>query len=165
MARYLGDDNVALSPAISSRRPHPIRGASSAARRPRITTGCRVATGRGGVIARRGSIAAPYLRPGQVEEHLIYPVTTGAGDHPGGYDAAMADFYQRAADRIAAHLHAGRDVALLAEGDPLFYSSYMHLHVRLTERFNAVIVPGVTSISAASAAGSTRWPGVLARST
>ncbi len=43
-------------------------------------------------------------------------------------------------------------MALLAEGDPLFYSSYMHTHTRLTERFNAVIVPGVTSVSAPSAA-------------
>ena len=59
------------------------------------------------------------------------------------------------AERIAAHLDAGRDVALLAEGDPLFYSSYMHMHTRLTERFDAVIVPGVTSVSAASAALST----------
>ena len=40
---------------------------------------------------------------------------------------------------------------LLAEGDPLFYSSYTHMHTRLTARFNAVIVPGVTSVSAASA--------------
>ena len=109
--------------------------------------------GHGRSIAR--SIAAPYLRPGQLEEHLIYPVTTGASDHPGGYDGAMADFYERAAERIAAHLGAGRDVALLAEGDPLFYSSYMHLHARLTERFDAVIVPGVTSVSAASAATAT----------
>ncbi len=53
------------------------------------------------------------------------------------------------------HLDAGRNVALLAEGDPLFYSSYMHMHTRLTERFDAVIVPGVTSVSAASAATGT----------
>src|SRR5690606_2612960 len=59
------------------------------------------------------------------------------------------------AERIAAHLTAGRDVALLAEGDPLFYSSYMHMHTRLTERFQAVIIPGVTSVSAASAAVAT----------
>ena len=101
-------------------------------------------------IARR--IAAPYLRPGQIEEHLVYPVTTGTTEHPGGYAGAMEDFYREAAERIAAHLDAGRDVALLAEGDPLFYSSYMHMHTRLTARFNAVIVPGVTSVSAASAA-------------
>ena len=100
-------------------------------------------------------IAEPYLRPGQVEEHLVYPVTTEATDHPGGYSGALEDFYAEAAERIAAHLDAGRDVALLAEGDPLFYSSYMHLHSRLTERFDAVIVPGVTSVSAASAATAT----------
>jgi precorrin-2 C20-methyltransferase/precorrin-3B C17-methyltransferase len=97
-------------------------------------------------------IAAPYLRGGQIEEHLVYPVTTECTDHPGGYAGAMEDFYADATARIAAHLDAGRDVALLAEGDPLFYSSYMHLHTRLTRRFDAVIVPGVTSVSAASAA-------------
>jgi precorrin-2 C20-methyltransferase/precorrin-3B C17-methyltransferase len=97
-------------------------------------------------------IAAPYLRAGQIEEHLVYPVTTEATDHPGGYHGAMEDFYRECAERIAAHLAAGRNVALLAEGDPLFYSSYMHMHTRLTQRFDAVIVPGVTSVSAASAA-------------
>jgi precorrin-2 C20-methyltransferase / precorrin-3B C17-methyltransferase len=101
------------------------------------------------------TIAEPYLRPGQVEEHFVYPVTTETTDHPGGYAGAMEDFYREAADRIAVHLEAGRNVALLAEGDPLFYSSYMHMHTRLTSRFNAVIVPGVTSVSAASAATGT----------
>jgi precorrin-2 C20-methyltransferase/precorrin-3B C17-methyltransferase len=100
-------------------------------------------------------IADPYLRPGQIEEHLVYPVTTETTDHPGGYAGAMEDFYRESADRIAAHLDAGRNVALLAEGDPLFYSSYMHMHTRLTQRFDAVIVPGVTSVSAASAATGT----------
>ncbi|OBI40393.1 ATP-binding protein [Mycobacterium kyorinense] len=97
-------------------------------------------------------IAEPYLRPGQIEEHLVYPVTTEVTDHPGGYAGALEDFYTAATERIAAHLDAGRDVALLAEGDPLFYSSYMHLHTRLTQQFSAVIVPGVTSVSAAAAA-------------
>ncbi|RUP26402.1 MAG: precorrin-2 C(20)-methyltransferase, partial [Mycolicibacterium sp.] len=104
-------------------------------------------------IARR--IAEPYLRAGQIEEHLVYPVTTETTSHPGGYDGAIEDFYTEAAERIASHLAAGRNVALLAEGDPLFYSSYMNMHTRLTERFHAVIVPGVTSVSAASAAIST----------
>jgi len=101
------------------------------------------------------SIAAPYLRDGQIEEHLVYPVTTETTEHPGGYAGAMEDFYVEASERIAVHLQAGRNVALLAEGDPLFYSSYMHMHTRLTERFDAVIVPGVTSVAAASAAIST----------
>jgi precorrin-2 C20-methyltransferase/precorrin-3B C17-methyltransferase len=98
------------------------------------------------------SIAASYLRGDQVEEQLVYPVTTEATDHPGGYEGAMEEFYASAAARLMAHLSAGRDVVLLAEGDPLFYSSYMHMHRRISERFATVIVPGVTSVSAGSAA-------------
>jgi precorrin-2 C20-methyltransferase / precorrin-3B C17-methyltransferase len=98
------------------------------------------------------SIAEPYLRDGQVEERLVYPVTTETTDHPGGYEGAMEEFYAAAAGRLMAHLAAGRDVVLLAEGDPLFYSSYMHMHKRISGRFRTEIVPGVTSVSAASAA-------------
>ncbi|WP_280435451.1 precorrin-2 C(20)-methyltransferase [Nocardia carnea] len=97
-------------------------------------------------------IAEPYMRPGQLEEHLIYPVTTETTDHPGGYQGAIDEFYAAAAERLAAHLAAGRSVALLAAGDPLFYSSYMHMHRRLADRFEAEIVPGITSVSAATAA-------------
>lgn len=98
------------------------------------------------------AIAAPYMRAGQLEEHLVYPVTTETTDHPGGYQGAIDEFYEQAAQRLAAHLAAGRSVALLAAGDPLFYSSYMHMHRRLADRFEAEIIPGVTSVSAASAA-------------
>lgn len=98
------------------------------------------------------SIAAPYMRPGQLEEHLVYPVTTETTDHPGGYQGAIDEFYERAAELLAGHLAAGRTVALLAAGDPLFYSSYMHMHRRLADRFPAEIIPGITSVSAASAA-------------
>jgi precorrin-2 C20-methyltransferase/precorrin-3B C17-methyltransferase len=98
------------------------------------------------------SIAEPYLRGGQIEEQLVYPVTTESVDHPGGYEGAMSDFYEAAAARLAAHLSAGRDVVLLAEGDPLFFSSYMHMHKRIADRFETQIVPGVTSVSAAAAA-------------
>jgi precorrin-2 C20-methyltransferase/precorrin-3B C17-methyltransferase len=97
-------------------------------------------------------IAEPYLREDQIEERLVYPVTTETTDHPGGYAGAIADFYVAAAARLAVHLDAGRDVVLLAEGDPLFFSSYMHMHKRLAERFETHIIPGVTSVSAASAA-------------
>jgi len=106
-------------------------------------------------IARR--IAAPYLREGQIEEALIYPVTTGSTDHPGGYRGALEDFYAECVARLAAHLDAGRDVVVLCEGDPLFYGSYMHLHKRLSHVYSAEVVPGVTSVSAASAALAVPW--------
>lgn len=97
------------------------------------------------------AVAAPYLRAGQIEEHLVYPVTTETIDHPGGYQGAMDEFYAEAAERLAAHLSAGRSVALLAAGDPLFYGSYMHMHKRLADRFEAEVIPGVTAVSAATA--------------
>ncbi|MEI4272542.1 precorrin-2 C(20)-methyltransferase [Klenkia sp. LSe6-5] len=97
------------------------------------------------------SLAEPYLRPGQVEELLVYPVTTETTDHPGGYQGAIDEFYSSAAERLAAHLDAGRDVVVLAEGDPFFYGSYMHMHKRLAHRYPTEVVPGVTSVSGAAA--------------
>jgi precorrin-2 C20-methyltransferase/precorrin-3B C17-methyltransferase len=97
------------------------------------------------------AIAAGYLREGQIEEALIYPVTTETTDHPGGYQGAIDEFYTASAARLAAHLDAGRDVVVLAEGDPFFYGSYMHMHKRLSGRYETAVVPGVTSVSAASA--------------
>ncbi|MCC3650489.1 precorrin-2 C(20)-methyltransferase [Streptomyces sp. S07_1.15] len=97
------------------------------------------------------SIAGRHLRPDHIEERLVYPVTTETTDHPGGYRGALEEFYEEAAARLAAHLDAGRSVALLAEGDPLFYGSYMHMHKRLAHRYPTEVVPGVTSVSAAAA--------------
>lgn len=97
------------------------------------------------------SVAEPYLRDDQLEERLVYPVTTETTDHPGGYEGAIAEFYELSAKRLAEHLDAGRDVVLLCEGDPFFYGSYMYMHERLCDRYEAEAVPGVTSVSAASA--------------
>jgi len=97
-------------------------------------------------------VAAPYLREGQIEEPLIYPITTETTDHPGGYRGALEEFYEECAARLAAHLDAGRDVVVLAEGDPFFYGSYMHMHKRLAGRYPTEVVPGVTSVSGAAAA-------------
>ncbi|WP_432585431.1 precorrin-2 C(20)-methyltransferase [Streptomyces sp. HD1123-B1] len=97
------------------------------------------------------SIAERYLRPDHIEERLVYPVTTETTDHPGGYRGAMEEFYAEASARLAAHLDAGRTVAVLAEGDPLFYGSYMHMHKRLADRYPTEVIPGVTSVSAAAA--------------
>ena len=97
------------------------------------------------------SIAERYLTDGQLEEQLVYPLTVEGTDHPGGYRGAIDEFYEEAAARLAAHLDAGRDVVVLAEGDPLFYGSYQHMHKRLAHRYPTEVVPGVTSVSAAAA--------------
>jgi precorrin-2 C20-methyltransferase/precorrin-3B C17-methyltransferase len=111
----------------------------------------RRATGDG--VAR--TIAGPHLRDGVIEVALTYPVTIEQTDHPGGYEAALAEFYDAGAALLAAHLDAGRDVVVLCAGDPFFYGSYMYLHERLAERYVTEVVPGVTSFSAAAASAGT----------
>jgi precorrin-2/cobalt-factor-2 C20-methyltransferase len=100
------------------------------------------------------AIVARHLRPGVTELPLYYPVTTELPSCSDGYRDSIRDFYDGAAATIATHLDAGRVVAVIAEGDPLFYGSYMHLHTRLAPRYTTEIVAGVTGMSGCwSAAG------------
>ena len=100
------------------------------------------------------AIVAQYLRAGVIELPLLYPVTTEMPASSNAYRDAICDFYDKSAAEIAAHLEAGRTVAVISEGDPLFYGSYMHLHTRLAPRFATEIVAGVTGMSGCwSAAG------------
>ena len=55
---------------------------------------------------------------------------------------------------IAAHLDAGRDVAVLCEGDPFFYGSFMYVFERLAGQYPTEVVPGVSSMMAAASAAS-----------
>jgi precorrin-2/cobalt-factor-2 C20-methyltransferase len=104
--------------------------------------------------SRSRAIVAEHLRDNVVELPLLYPVTTELPSCSDGYRDAIAAFYDGAAKEIAALLDAGKTVAVICEGDPLFYGSYMHLHARLSPRFPAEIVAGVTGMSGCwSAAG------------
>jgi precorrin-2/cobalt-factor-2 C20-methyltransferase len=99
-------------------------------------------------------IAARYLPGGVTELAMRYPVTTELPKCSDSYRDTIRAFYDDAAEKIAAHLEAGRAVAVICEGDPLFYGSYMHLHARLAPRFPTEIVAGVTGMSGCwSAAG------------
>jgi len=98
--------------------------------------------------------AARHLRAGVIELPLLYPMTTELPKCSADYRRALAEFYDDAAAKIAAHIEAGCRAVVLCEGDPLFYGSYMHLHARLASRFAAEIVAGVTGMSGCwSAAG------------
>src|SRR5579859_7580259 len=97
------------------------------------------------------AIVSAELIHNQIELPMMYPVTTEQTDHPGGYEAALSEFYDEMAEQVADHLTAGRDVAILCEGDPFFYGSYMYLHDRLASRFSTQVIPGVASIMGAAA--------------
>lgn len=91
-------------------------------------------------------IVEGYLRETQTRVPLVYPVTTEVLAPPLSYEAIIADFYDTASTIVAGHLDAGRDVAVICEGDPFFYGSYMYLHDRLAPHFDVDVVPGVCSM-------------------
>ena len=93
------------------------------------------------------AIVEGLLKPGMAELPLYYPVTTEIDKDHDEYKRQITAFYDASAEAVAAHLAAGRTVAILSEGDPLFYGSYMHLHVRLADRFPTEVVPGITAMS------------------
>lgn len=90
---------------------------------------------------------APHLRPGTPEIALEYPVTTECDKNGVEYKQQISTFYAEAAERLESELKAGRTIALLSEGDPLFYGSYMHLHARLASSYPTRVVPGITAMS------------------
>lgn len=89
-------------------------------------------------------IVAGWLSPAQTELPIRLPMISAR--FPG------QAVYDQAAEAIATHLQEKRDVAVLCQGDPFFYGSFMYLFGRLSERFTANIVPGVSSLGACAAA-------------
>ena len=89
------------------------------------------------------SIVAPHLNGAQHEIAIRMPMV--AARFP------AQEVYDRAAEEIGGELKAGRDVAVLCEGDPFFYGSFMYLFGRMAERHPVEVVPGVSSLTACAA--------------
>ncbi|MCH4541348.1 precorrin-2 C(20)-methyltransferase [Ochrobactrum sp. POC9] len=97
------------------------------------------------------TIVEEYLSPEQVLVPLIYPVTTEKLPAHMDYEQIVSDFYGEITSTIASHLDCGQDVAVIAEGDPFFYGSFMYIHDRLADQYETEVVPGVCSVLGASA--------------
>lgn len=89
------------------------------------------------------TIAAPHLPGGQTEIAIRTPIALGRFP-----DAAV---YDRHAGKIAGHLDAGRDVAMLCAGDPFLYGSFLYVFTRLAQTYRVKVVPGVSSLGASAA--------------
>lgn len=96
----------------------------------------------GDSLARK--IVAPHLKGGQIELAIRMPLTVAR------FPAQAV--YEQAAAELGTHLGAGRNVAVLCEGDPFLYGSFMYLFGRLAEKFPVEVVPGVSSLTACAAA-------------
>ena len=96
---------------------------------------------RGDSLARR--IVDPHVPDGRTEVMIRMPMVTARFPAQEVYDQASAD--------LGEHLEAGRNVAVLCEGDPFFYGSFMFLFGRMAERYPVEVVPGVSSLTACAA--------------
>jgi len=61
------------------------------------------------------------------------------------------DVFDKAAVEIGALADAGKVTAVLCEGDPFFYGSFMYLFARLSAHYVVKVIPGVTSLTACAA--------------
>ncbi|MDP7548747.1 MAG: precorrin-2 C(20)-methyltransferase [Alphaproteobacteria bacterium] len=93
------------------------------------------------------SIAAPHIPQGRREIVIRMAFDPQSAPECAAYDHAAVD--------IATILRGGEDVAVLCEGDPFFYGSFMYLFSRLQEEFTVQIVPGISSLMACAAASLT----------
>jgi precorrin-2/cobalt-factor-2 C20-methyltransferase len=87
-------------------------------------------------------IATPFMPDDATEISIDMPMRVEREPAKLAYDKGAAE--------IANHLSKGDDVIMLCEGDPFFYGSFMYMFERLAEKFPTVVVPGVTSITAAA---------------
>ncbi len=94
----------------------------------------------GDSLARR--IAAAHVTGRQTEIAIRMPLVVER------FPAAAV--FAAAAGQLAGHLDAGRDVAVLCLGDPFLYGSFQHLFGLLAATHRVVVVPGITSASAAA---------------
>jgi precorrin-2/cobalt-factor-2 C20-methyltransferase len=92
------------------------------------------------------TIAETYVNPMEKEMlGLIFPMTRDRD--------VLEREWDQAVDAVWEHLSQGKDVAFVTEGDPLLYSTFIHLSRRLKERYPAVevsSVPGISSINGAA---------------
>jgi len=84
---------------------------------------------------------------GRVEMRLEYPVTDEIPAESADYQCQISTFYEKTSEALAGLLRDGKSVGLLAEGDPFFYSSFMHMWRRLETDYPIEVVPGVTGMS------------------
>jgi precorrin-2/cobalt-factor-2 C20-methyltransferase len=89
------------------------------------------------------SIVADYLGHAPLELPMYFPFKVEESAQP---------YYDKAALALADHLSRGRDVAVLCEGDPFFYGTFMYLFTRLAGRFRTEVIPGVSSLMASASA-------------
>ncbi|MCI7261583.1 MAG: precorrin-2 C(20)-methyltransferase [Selenomonadales bacterium] len=88
------------------------------------------------------SIAKPYLKDDVEIVYQVFPMVKG-------FAKTHSDAWDKNKSEILALLQAGKNVAFLTLGDPMFYSTYIYIYNRLkAEAVNIETVPGVPAFVA-----------------
>lgn len=87
------------------------------------------------------SIAKPYLKPDVEIVYQVFPMVKGFEQNDSAWEANKAE--------ILALLRAGKNVAFLTLGDPMFFSTYIYVY-RLLEHEDVRIetIPGIPAFAA-----------------
>ena len=88
------------------------------------------------------AIVADFISPDRIEIPMALPFSVKRSSQP---------YYDIAAEKISEHLTLGRDVAVLCEGEPMLYGTFIYLFERLSGQFPTEIVPGISSTMASAA--------------
>ncbi|MDR6224145.1 precorrin-2 C(20)-methyltransferase [Desmospora profundinema] len=92
------------------------------------------------------TIAETYINPTEKEMlGLVFPMTRDR--------EVLEREWDRTVDAVWEHLSRGKNVAFVTEGDPMLYSTFIHLSRRLRQRHPGVdvfSVPGISSINGAA---------------
>jgi precorrin-2/cobalt-factor-2 C20-methyltransferase len=89
------------------------------------------------------AIVADYISADKIEIPMPLPFSVERSSQP---------YYDIGAEKIAQYLSAGKDVAVLCEGDPFLYGSFMYIFNRLSQKFSTEVVPGISSTMASACA-------------
>jgi len=87
-----------------------------------------------------------YINPNEKEMlGLVFPMTKD--------QAILEREWNRTVDLVWEKLSEGKDVAFVTEGDPLLYSTFIHMMNLMKQRYpevNVLTVPGISSINGAA---------------
>ena len=90
------------------------------------------------------AIIADYIKPHQENVIFRFPIMAVAGKE-------LYNAYDSMADQLRHHLDLGKNIALICEGDPLFYGSFAYILMRLQNDYQIDIIPGVSSVMTGAA--------------
>ncbi|MGA2292141.1 precorrin-2 C(20)-methyltransferase [Bradyrhizobium sp.] len=91
-------------------------------------------------------IVEGMLAPDVREYPMEYPVTTEIPFDSPDYAELLAGFYDEWARRLE-QIARDADIVVLCEGDPFFYGSFMHLHIRLKGRAAIEVIAGIPGMA------------------